>query len=73
MTWIPSTWYSMARALPGRPRLAIGWVLSYHADGNGNSDDYIVGLGLPDVDAAVEQARQYLRAVGYPVAGWPSS
>lgn len=50
-----------------------GWVLSYDADGKGNPDDYIVGLGLPDVDAAVAQARQYLRAVGYPAAGWPSS
>ena len=26
-----------------------------------------------DVDAAVAQARQYLRSVGYPAAGWPSS
>jgi hypothetical protein len=43
-----------------------GWVLSYDTDGKGNPDDYIVGLGLPDVDAAVAQARQYLRAVGYP-------
>jgi hypothetical protein len=25
------------------------------------------------VDAAVAQARQYLRSVGYPAAGWPSS
>jgi hypothetical protein len=50
-----------------------GWVLSYDADGHGNSDDYIVGLGLPDVDAAVAQAREYLRSVGYPAAGWPSS
>jgi hypothetical protein len=50
-----------------------GWVLSYHTDGNGNSDDYIVGLTLPDVDAAVAQARGYLRSVGYPAAGWPSS
>jgi hypothetical protein len=50
-----------------------GWVLSYDTDGNGNPDDYIVGLGLPDVDAAVAQARQYLRSVGYPAAGWPSS
>jgi hypothetical protein len=48
-----------------------GWVLSYDTDGNGNPDDYIVGLGLPDVDAAVAQARQYLRSVGYPAAGWP--
>ena len=36
-----------------------GWVLSYDTDGKGNSDDYIVGLGLPDVDAAVAQAREY--------------
>jgi hypothetical protein len=50
-----------------------GWVLSYDIDGNGNSDDYIVGLSLPDVDAAVAQAREYLRSVGYPAAGWPSS
>src|SRR5579864_1806387 len=42
-----------------------GWVLSYDIDGNGNSDDYIVGLSLPDVDAAVAQAREYLRSVGY--------
>ena len=48
-----------------------GWVLGYDTDGNGNPDDYIVGLGLPDVDAAVAQARQYLRSVGYPAAGWP--
>ena len=50
-----------------------GWVLSYDTDGNGNSDDYIVGLALPDVDAAVAQAREYLRSLGYPAAGWPSS
>jgi hypothetical protein len=50
-----------------------GWVLNYDTDGNGNPDDYIVGLGLPDVDAAVAQAREYLRSVGYPAAGWPSS
>ena len=50
-----------------------GWVLNYDTDGNGNPDDYIVGLGLPDVDAAVAQARQYLRSVGYPATGWPSS
>ena len=49
-----------------------GWVLSYDTDGKGNPDDYIVGLGLPDVDAAVAQAREYLRSVGYPPAGWPS-
>ena len=48
-------------------------MLSYDTDGKGNPDDYIVGLGLPDVDAAVAQAREYLRAVGYPAAGWPSS
>jgi hypothetical protein len=41
-------------------------VLSYDAGGNGNPEDCIVGLGLPDVDAAVAQARQYLRLVGYP-------
>jgi hypothetical protein len=50
-----------------------GWVLSYDTDGHGNPDDYIVGLRLPDVDAAVVQARQYLRSVGYPAAGWQSS
>jgi hypothetical protein len=50
-----------------------GWVLSYDTDGNGNPEDYIVGLGLPDVNAAVAQAREYLRSVGYPAAGWPSS
>jgi hypothetical protein len=50
-----------------------GWMLSYDTDGKGNPDDYIVGLSLPDVDAAVAQAREYLRSVGYPAAGWPSS
>jgi hypothetical protein len=45
-------------------------VLSYDTDGQGNPDDYIVGLGLADIDAAVAQARDYLRAVGYPVRGW---
>ena len=63
----------LAPALPGRPRWRSGWVLSYDTDGNGNPDAYIVGLGLPDVDAAVAQAREYLRSVGYPRAGWPSS
>ena len=48
-----------------------GWVLSYDTDGRGNPDDYIVGLSLADVDAAVTQAREYLRSVGYPAAGWP--
>ena len=48
-----------------------GWVLSFDADGQGNPDDYIVGLGLCDIDAAVAQAREYLRAVGYPIGGWP--
>jgi hypothetical protein len=47
-----------------------GWVLSYDTDGQGNPDDYIVGLGLPDVDAAVAQAREYMRSVGYPLTGW---
>ena len=46
-----------------------GWVLSYDIDGNGNPEDYIVGLGLPDADAAVAQAREYLRSAGYPAAG----
>src|SRR5260370_41173908 len=32
-----------------------GWVLSYDTDGNGNPDDYIVGLRLPDVAAPVTQ------------------
>jgi hypothetical protein len=50
-----------------------GWVLVYDADGRGNPDDYIVGLGLRDVDTAVAQARDYLRAVGYPADGRPSS
>jgi len=50
-----------------------GWVLSYDTDGRGNQDDYIVGLGLGSVDAAVAQAREYLRSVGYPVGGWPLS
>jgi hypothetical protein len=36
-------------------------------------DDYIVGLSLADVDAAVAHARDYLRSVGYPVGGWPPS
>jgi hypothetical protein len=47
-----------------------GWVLSYDTDGKGNPDDYIVGLSLGGIDAAVAQAREYLRAVGYPVGGW---
>jgi hypothetical protein len=50
-----------------------GWVLVFDTDGQGNPDDYIVGLGLPDVDAAVAQAREYLRAVGYPAHGRPPS
>ena len=50
-----------------------GWVLSYDTDGHGNPDDYIVGLRLPDVDAAVVQARQYLHSVGYRATGWQSS
>ena len=49
-----------------------GWVLTYDTDGKGNQDDYIVGLGLTDTDA-VAQARDYLRAVGYPVGGWSLS
>jgi len=51
----------------------LGWLLSYDAGGNRNPEDYIVGLGLPDVDAVVAQAREYLRSVGYPAAGRPSS
>jgi hypothetical protein len=47
-------------------------VLSYDTDGQGNPDDYIVGLGLRDVDAAVAQAREYMRSVGYPLTGWAS-
>jgi hypothetical protein len=47
-----------------------GWVLRFDTDGQGNSDDYIVGLSLGDVDAAVTQAREYLRSVGYPLGGW---
>jgi hypothetical protein len=46
-----------------------GWVLSFDTDVEGNPDDYIVGLGLPDVDAAVAQAREYLRSVGYRPTG----
>src|SRR6266702_2130018 len=46
-----------------------GWVLSYDTDGKGNPEDYIVGLGLSDVDASVAPAREYLRSVGYPAAG----
>jgi hypothetical protein len=48
-----------------------GWVLSFDADGKGNLDDYIVGLSLADIDTAVTQAREYLRATGYPAGGWP--
>jgi hypothetical protein len=40
-----------------------GWVLSYDTDGQGNPDDYIVGLSLGHLDAAVKQAREYLRAI----------
>jgi hypothetical protein len=47
-----------------------GWVLSFATDSNGNPDDYIVGLSLGDVDAAVAQAREYLRAMQYPPDGW---
>jgi hypothetical protein len=47
-----------------------GWVLRFDADGKGNPDDYIVGLSLGAVDAAVTQAREYLGAVGYPPCGW---
>jgi hypothetical protein len=50
-----------------------GWVLSYDTDGKGNPDDYIVGLSLGGADAAVAQAREYLRSVGYPVGGWSLS
>ena len=50
-----------------------GWVLSYDTDGKGNPDDYIVGLSLADVDAAVAQARDYLRSVGYRARSWPLS
>src|ERR1700678_4289929 len=47
-----------------------GWVLSYDTDGKGNPDDYIVGLSLAELDAAVTQAREYLRSMGYPAGGW---
>jgi hypothetical protein len=47
-----------------------GWVLSFDTDGRGHLDDYIVGLVLSDIDAAVAQARNYLRSVGYPAGGW---
>jgi hypothetical protein len=50
-----------------------GWVLNYDTDGNRNPDDYIVGLSLADVDAAVAQARDYLRSVGYRARGRPRS
>jgi hypothetical protein len=50
-----------------------GWVLSYDTTGKGDPDDYIVGLSLSDIDAAVAQARDYLRAVGFPVGGWALS
>jgi hypothetical protein len=35
--------------------------------------DYIVGLSLADVDAAVAHARDYLRSVGYRARGGPRS
>jgi hypothetical protein len=47
-----------------------GWVLRFDSDGQGNPDDYIVGLSLGAVDAAVTQAREYLRSLGYPPCGW---
>ena len=47
-----------------------GWVLNFDSDGRGHFDDYIVGLVLADIDAAVVQARTYLRSVGYPAGGW---
>jgi hypothetical protein len=47
-----------------------GWVLSFDTDGQGNPDDYIVGLSLGDIDAAVAQAREYLLSAGYPLGGW---
>jgi hypothetical protein len=50
-----------------------GWVLNFDADGKGNPDDYIVGLSLGDIDAAVTQAREYLRASEYPAGGWSQS
>ena len=50
-----------------------GWVLNFDADGQGNPDDYIVGLSLGDIDAAVAQAREYLRSTGYPPGGWALS
>jgi hypothetical protein len=50
-----------------------GWVLRYDTDGKGNLDDYIVGLSLARVDAAVAQARDYLRSVGHRVHRWPLS
>jgi hypothetical protein len=53
--------------------LGRGWrsgrVLSYDTDVKGNLDDYIVGLSLAGVDAAVAQARDYLRSVGYRARG----
>jgi hypothetical protein len=39
----------------------------------GNLDDYIVGLSLAGVDAAVAQARDHLLSVGYRARGWPLS
>jgi hypothetical protein len=51
--------------------VAIGWVLSYDTDGMGNPDDYIVGLTLADVDAAVARARDYGRRSRPPGARRP--
>src|ERR1700761_633516 len=54
----------LARAIPVGRGWRSGWLLSYDTDGQGNPEDYIVGLSLPDVDAAVTQAREYLRSAG---------
>src|SRR5271156_4878683 len=48
-----------------------GWVLSYDTDAQGTTAAYTVGLRLADAAAAVAQARDYLRSVGYRASGWP--
>jgi hypothetical protein len=64
VTFFRSSWLRW-RGLPGE--------CCSGASGRGNPDDYIVGLSLAGVDAAVAQARDYLRSVGYRARGWPLS